>query len=165
MSCLAKAPPPKIAIFFAICVNATAFFLRSFLADWPNGDVNNPFQPEVKDAPLSPAPTAGLKALPAIGTERTHSGSHFRPRELSKVCDECGLKAERELWFSKLHVRLHLGGIIVELRREGQADRGSIVLTCLSQPSAEDWLEASRGAQALDHSAPQSAAKNFVGNL
>ncbi len=37
---------------------------------------------------------------------------------LRQTCAECGLRWERELWFSPLHRLLKLGGIIVELRRE-----------------------------------------------
>jgi SAM-dependent methyltransferase len=37
--------------------------------------------------------------------------------ELRDACAECGLAWERELWFSRLHRKLRLGGIIVELRR------------------------------------------------
>src|SRR5438552_7341493 len=37
--------------------------------------------------------------------------------ELRAACAECGLAWGRELWFSGLHRRLRLGGIIVELRR------------------------------------------------
>ncbi|HEY1379704.1 MAG TPA: class I SAM-dependent methyltransferase [Gemmataceae bacterium] len=37
--------------------------------------------------------------------------------ELRQSCGECGLMWERELWFSPLHRRLRLGGIIVELKR------------------------------------------------
>ena len=37
---------------------------------------------------------------------------------LKQACAECGLKWHHEFWFSKLHRMLHLGGIIVELRRE-----------------------------------------------
>lgn len=44
---------------------------------------------------------------------RTYNRLHLR-----QVCAECGLKWEREFWFSRLHAWLHLGGIIVELRRE-----------------------------------------------
>jgi SAM-dependent methyltransferase len=36
---------------------------------------------------------------------------------LRRVCGECALLWERELWFSRLHARLRLGGIIVQLRR------------------------------------------------
>ncbi len=41
----------------------------------------------------------------------------YRRAELRRVCEECGLKWERELWFSRVHRWLGLGGIIVELRR------------------------------------------------
>jgi SAM-dependent methyltransferase len=83
-----------------------------------------------------PDPRPGLRELARVlqpngkllllATEDTLTGAmcsrlwHCRTynrHELSKVCGECGLKAERELWFSKLHARLHLGGIILELRR------------------------------------------------
>ena len=37
--------------------------------------------------------------------------------ELRQVCAECGLRWEREMWFSGVHRLLKLGGIIVELRR------------------------------------------------
>jgi ubiquinone/menaquinone biosynthesis C-methylase UbiE len=37
--------------------------------------------------------------------------------ELRRACEECGLRWGRELWFSGLHRRLGLGGIIVELHR------------------------------------------------
>ena len=37
--------------------------------------------------------------------------------ELREACAESGLAWERELWFSPLHRRLRLGGIIVELKR------------------------------------------------
>jgi SAM-dependent methyltransferase len=39
--------------------------------------------------------------------------------ELRRVCAECGLDWRRELWFSRLHARLRLGGIIVELGKGG----------------------------------------------
>jgi SAM-dependent methyltransferase len=38
--------------------------------------------------------------------------------ELRRTCAECGLRWQREMWFSPLHRMLKLGGIIVELRRE-----------------------------------------------
>jgi len=41
----------------------------------------------------------------------------YNRQALRQVCDACGLHWERELWFSRLHAWLHLGGIIVELRR------------------------------------------------
>jgi SAM-dependent methyltransferase len=49
--------------------------------------------------------------------------------ELRRACAECGLRWERELWFSPLHRLLRLGGIIAELRREGPnslAGEGSV---------------------------------------
>jgi SAM-dependent methyltransferase len=45
-----------------------------------------------------------------------HCRTYNRAR-LREVCAECGLEWRRELWFSRLHARLHLGGVIVELRR------------------------------------------------
>ena len=41
----------------------------------------------------------------------------YNRSELREVCAECGLTWKRELWFSRLHAWLRLGGIIVELRR------------------------------------------------
>jgi SAM-dependent methyltransferase len=38
--------------------------------------------------------------------------------ELRQVCEAVGLHWHRELWFTKMHARLGLGGIIVELRRQ-----------------------------------------------
>lgn len=43
----------------------------------------------------------------------------YNRRSLRQVISECGLRWSRELWFSRLHRRLRLGGIVVELRREG----------------------------------------------
>src|SRR5262249_36617629 len=37
--------------------------------------------------------------------------------ELRRTCAECGLTWYKEHWFSRWHALLHLGGIIVELRR------------------------------------------------
>lgn len=84
-----------------------------------------------------PDPRMGLKELARVlqpggkllllCTEDTLTGAmcsrlwHCRTynrQELRKVADECGLKWQRELWFSKVHAWLRLGGIIVELRRE-----------------------------------------------
>ena len=36
---------------------------------------------------------------------------------LAAACAECGLAWERDHWFSGLHRRLKLGGIVAELRR------------------------------------------------
>ncbi|MFN4260717.1 MAG: class I SAM-dependent methyltransferase [Gemmataceae bacterium] len=41
----------------------------------------------------------------------------YNRQELKQTCQECGLSWERELWFSRLHAWLRLGGIIVELRK------------------------------------------------
>ena len=41
----------------------------------------------------------------------------YNRQELRGVCAECGLRWEREMWFSRLHRWLKLGGIIVELLR------------------------------------------------
>jgi SAM-dependent methyltransferase len=69
------------------------------------------------------APTGKLLLL---CTEDTFTGAmcgrlwHCRTynrAELRAACGECGLHWERELWFSRVHRALHLGGIIVELRR------------------------------------------------
>ena len=86
-----------------------------------------------------PDPRPGLRELsrvlqPAgklllLATEDTLTGAlcsrlwHCRTYnrlELGKACTECGLAVQRELWFSKLHARLHLGGIILELKRDGR---------------------------------------------
>jgi ubiquinone/menaquinone biosynthesis C-methylase UbiE len=46
-----------------------------------------------------------------------HCRTHNRA-DLERICGECGLRLQKELWFSWLHRMLRLGGIIVELRRE-----------------------------------------------
>jgi SAM-dependent methyltransferase len=86
-----------------------------------------------------PDPSPGLRELARVlqpggkllllATEDTLTGAvcsrlwHCRTynrRELRRTCAECGLRWEREMWFSRLHRLLKLGGIIVELRREGE---------------------------------------------
>ena len=61
-----------------------------------------------------------------LATEETVSGAvcsrmwHCRTYnrgELRTVCAECGLRWEREHWFSRIHERFRMGGIIVEMRR------------------------------------------------
>jgi len=46
-----------------------------------------------------------------------HCRTYRRP-ELRQVSAECGLRWGREMFFSRLHARLGIGGIIVELHRE-----------------------------------------------
>lgn len=84
-----------------------------------------------------PDPRPGLRELARVlapggkllllSTEDTLTGAmcsrlwHCRTynrAELRSACAECGLRWEREMWFSPLHRALGLGGIIVELRRE-----------------------------------------------
>lgn len=43
--------------------------------------------------------------------------------ELRAAVEECGLSWQNEHWFSKLHERLRLGGIIVEMKKTALADR------------------------------------------
>jgi ubiquinone/menaquinone biosynthesis C-methylase UbiE len=52
----------------------------------------------------------------AFSSRMWHCRTYSRP-ELRKACEECGLAWGRELWFSPVHNRLRMGGIIVELRR------------------------------------------------
>jgi SAM-dependent methyltransferase len=85
-----------------------------------------------------PDPAPGLRELARVlapggkllllSTEDTLTGAvcsrlwHCRTynrAELKKRCGDCGLSWQREMWFSGLHRVLKLGGIIVELRREG----------------------------------------------
>lgn len=46
-----------------------------------------------------------------------HCRTHNRQR-LRDICKECGLSFVRDHWFSTFHAKLHLGGIIMELRRD-----------------------------------------------
>ena len=40
---------------------------------------------------------------------------------LRSACEECGLAWAREHWFSPMHRKLKLGGIVVELRKSPAA--------------------------------------------
>jgi SAM-dependent methyltransferase len=84
-----------------------------------------------------PDPRPGLRELARVltpggklllmATEDTLTGAmcsrlwHCRTYNraaLRQACQECGLSWQREHWFSPLHARLRLGGILVELRRQ-----------------------------------------------
>ncbi|HEY7154203.1 MAG TPA: class I SAM-dependent methyltransferase [Gemmataceae bacterium] len=86
-----------------------------------------------------PDPRPGLRELARVlqpggkllllSTEDTLTGAmcsrlwHCRTynrAELRRVCAECGLSWQREMWFSGMHRLLKLGGIIVELRRSSE---------------------------------------------
>ena len=83
-----------------------------------------------------PDPRPGLRQLARVlkpggklllmATEDTFTGAwcsrlwHCRTynrAELRKACEELGFGWAKELWFTKLHAALHLGGIIAELIR------------------------------------------------
>ncbi|HMC65066.1 MAG TPA: class I SAM-dependent methyltransferase [Gemmataceae bacterium] len=55
--------------------------------------------------------------LGAVCSRMWHCRTYNRPA-LRRVCQECELRWARELWFSPVHARLKLGGIIVELHKE-----------------------------------------------
>jgi SAM-dependent methyltransferase len=46
----------------------------------------------------------------------------YNRRDLRRKCEECGLAWKRELWFSRVHARLRLGGIVVEVERPPLGD-------------------------------------------
>ena len=46
----------------------------------------------------------------------------YNRAELRQACASCSLHWQREHWFSPLHARLGMGGILVELRKEAETD-------------------------------------------
>lgn len=84
-----------------------------------------------------PDPRPGLQQLARVlkpggkllllATEQTLNGAlcsrmwhcrTFNRDELRQVSRECGLSWQKEMWFSRLHAWLGLGGIIVEMHRQ-----------------------------------------------
>jgi len=41
----------------------------------------------------------------------------YNRRELHRVCEDAGLQWSRELWFTRMHKLLRVGGICVEMIR------------------------------------------------
>ena len=54
----------------------------------------------------------------AAGTMAEGARLEVEPVPLEAECAECGLRWQREMWFSGLHRLFKLGGIIVELCKE-----------------------------------------------
>ncbi len=52
-------------------------------------------------------------------TSRTWKCRTYGRAELSRYCSEAGLAWHKELWFTAFHRLLRLGGIVVEVRKEG----------------------------------------------
>ena len=55
--------------------------------------------------------------LSGAWTSRAFLCRTYRRQELREVCQQLGLLWHRELWFSRIHRRLGVGGICVELRK------------------------------------------------
>jgi SAM-dependent methyltransferase len=49
----------------------------------------------------------------------------YNRAQLRQTCAECGLAWKREHWFSRVHARLHLGGILVELNKGEPSETGA----------------------------------------
>jgi SAM-dependent methyltransferase len=56
--------------------------------------------------------------LPGAMCSRMWHCRTYNRNQLRRTCAECGLTWERELWFSPLHRRLKLGGIVVKMVRK-----------------------------------------------
>jgi SAM-dependent methyltransferase len=76
-----------------------------------------------------------------LATEDSFSGlltSHtwkcrtFSREELRVACDHAGLQWHRELWFTRVHQLLRLGGILVELRKPDLVESAPIGDACRS---------------------------------
>jgi SAM-dependent methyltransferase len=116
--------------------NPRATHVAADLARLPYGDAS--FDAAVCGWVLEhlPDPRPGLRELARVlkpasklllmATEDTLTGAlcsrlwHCRTynrEDLKRTCQSCGLEWQRDLWFSKLHSALRLGGIVSEFRR------------------------------------------------
>ncbi len=72
---------------------------------------------------LKPGGTALLlvteNSLSGLVTSHTWKCRTFSRRELREACQDVGLHWHRELWFTRFHEMLKLGGILVEVVKEG----------------------------------------------
>ena len=73
----------------------------------------------------------------ALTSQLWHCRTYNRS-ELLGMCDEAGLHLVRELWFSRLHRILRLGGIIIELRNT--ADHVHTITRDPANDYGEQWL-------------------------
>ncbi len=72
---------------------------------------------------LKPGGTALLlvteNSISGLVTSHTWKCRTFSRRELREACQNVGLSWHRELWFTRFHEMLKLGGILVEVVKEG----------------------------------------------
>ena len=72
---------------------------------------------------LKPGGTALLlvteNSFSGLVTSHTWKCRTFSRRELREACQNVGLSWHRELWFTRFHEMLKLGGILVEVVKEG----------------------------------------------
>ncbi|HIK95610.1 MAG TPA: SAM-dependent methyltransferase, partial [Planctomycetes bacterium] len=75
---------------------------------------------------LKPGGTALLlvteNSLSGLVTSHTWKCRTFSRHELREACQNVGLEWHRELWFTRFHEMLKLGGILVEVVKQGQID-------------------------------------------